>query len=277
MVRHRLLAAALCCGLACPAGADAPGRVVSMNLCTDQLAMMLAGPGQLVSVSYLARDVRASAMAAEAAALPVNHGMAEEIFLLRPDLVLAGRYTTRATVDVLQRLAIPVEIFDPEEDFDGIRANLRKMGVALGHETAAEAAVARFDADLAMLRDGAAYRPRAALYSANGYTSGDQSLSGQILHAAGFDNIATEAGIPMGGTLALEQLALSDPDLVVLGRRYPGASRAEELLDHPVVAVLRDRVATGALTDRDWVCGTPHVLRAVAALTATRHALEAMR
>jgi iron complex transport system substrate-binding protein len=39
------------CGLlalfAAPAAA-APARVVSMNLCTDQLAMLLAAPGQLV-------------------------------------------------------------------------------------------------------------------------------------------------------------------------------------------------------------------------------------
>ncbi len=277
MVRRRLLAAALCCGLGLPVVAEAPRRVVSMNLCTDQLALMLAAPGQLVSVSYLAHDPRASAMVAEAAALPGNHGLAEEIFLLKPDLVLAGRYTTPTTVAMLERLGIPVVVFDPEEDFDGIRANLRRMGAALGRAAAAEAAVARFDADLAALRDPEGPRPRAALYSANGYTSGDRSLSGQILRAGGFDNIAVEAGIPTGGTLPLERLALSDPDLVILGRRYPGASRAEEMLDHPVLAVLRDRVASHAMTDRDWVCGTPHVLRAVAGLRTARLKLEALR
>ena len=41
----------------------APRRVVSINLCTDQLAMMLAAPGQLVSVSQLAGDPHSSAMA----------------------------------------------------------------------------------------------------------------------------------------------------------------------------------------------------------------------
>ena len=47
---------------AAPAGA-APLRVVSINLCTDQLAMLLAAPGQLVSVTHLARDPEASVMA----------------------------------------------------------------------------------------------------------------------------------------------------------------------------------------------------------------------
>ena len=51
------LALAGCLASAVPAFADAPARVVSMNLCTDQLAMMLAAPGQLVSVSHLATEV----------------------------------------------------------------------------------------------------------------------------------------------------------------------------------------------------------------------------
>ena len=52
--------------LAGPVAAQPPQRVVSMNLCTDQLAMMLAGPGQLISVSHLGHDPAVSPMAAQA-------------------------------------------------------------------------------------------------------------------------------------------------------------------------------------------------------------------
>lgn len=41
-----------------------------MNLCADQLAILLAGPGQLRSVSFLAADPRASAMAEAAREMP---------------------------------------------------------------------------------------------------------------------------------------------------------------------------------------------------------------
>ena len=64
-----------------------PERVVSMNLCTDQLAMMLAAPGQLVSVSHLASEVQSSSMVEEARAYPMNRGQVEQVFLMRPDLV----------------------------------------------------------------------------------------------------------------------------------------------------------------------------------------------
>jgi hypothetical protein len=88
------------------AAAEAPRRVVSMNLCTDQLAMLIAAPGQLRSVSHLATDPSASAMAEEALDHDINHGLAEEIYLMRPDLVIAGSFSNRATLDMLRRLEI---------------------------------------------------------------------------------------------------------------------------------------------------------------------------
>src|SRR5690606_34859374 len=86
---------AILLALVCAAGAAsaAPARVVSMNVCTDQMAMLVAADGQLRSVTHLATDPQTSAMVDEAKAFPVNHGLAEEIFLMRPDLVLAGTYT----------------------------------------------------------------------------------------------------------------------------------------------------------------------------------------
>ena len=41
--------------LAAPAAA-APQRIVSMNLCTDQMALLLAGPERIVSISFLGPD-----------------------------------------------------------------------------------------------------------------------------------------------------------------------------------------------------------------------------
>lgn len=232
-----------------------------MNLCTDQLALMLAAPGQLISVSALSQDARASVMAAKASTLPANHGLAEEIFLMRPDLVLAGRFSSPATLDMVRRLGLRVETFDPESTLDDIRANLHRMGHVLGREGTATATITQFDADLAALPRPEAH-PRAASYGANSYAEGPDSLAGQIIAAAGYDNIAAERGLSFGGTLPLEVLMLSAPDLIIRGAPYPGSSRAEAVLDHPGLRALAPQFRT----DRDWVCGTPHILRAVAKL-----------
>jgi iron complex transport system substrate-binding protein len=264
----QLAAALVLSGVA--AFSQVPQRVVSMNLCTDQLAMMLAGPGQLISVSHLAADPRGSALADEAGSYVLNYGRAEEIYLMRPDLVISSRFSSPTTLDMLARLNIPVAALDPAYSLSDVRARLLQMGALLGREEAALALVADFDARLAALRKTGGERPNAAIYSANGYIAGERTLSGQILEAAGFENAAIEAGFASGGFLPLEVLAMLDLDALILGRRYPGASRSEEILDHPVVQTLRAGHANGAITDRDWVCGTPHVLRAIESLGALR-------
>jgi len=253
---------------------DAPRRVVSMNLCTDQLAMLIAAPGQLVSVSALARDPLVSSMVNEAKHYPQNSGRAEEIYLLAPDLVLSGRYAARATVSMLDRLGHEVALFDIASSLDQVRSNIIAMGAVLGREARAAEILQEFDANLARLRAESSTRPLAALYYANGFTSGSDTLSTEILILAGLGNAAAEAGYQFGGRLPLEHLALLEPDALVTGPAYPGASRSEDILVHPVVRALQESRAASGSTGPDWVCGTPHVLRAIQEMANLRARIE---
>lgn len=254
-----------------------PQRVVSMNLCTDQLAMMVAAPDQLASVTYLADDPGSSAMYEQAREYPVNHGRAEEIYLMEPDLVLAGRHTTQATVGMLERLDIPVKVFDPVNRLKAVPERLRRMGRVLGRQEQAARLVAAFNERLERLRADVRERPRAALYSANGYTSGDYSLAGEVLASAGFDNVAPEAGYPQGGVMPLEALIMAAPEIVITSVRGEGRSRSESVLRHPVFQSLTTRRQTADLHQRNWVCGTPHVLDAIMALKQTRRSMQSGR
>ena len=272
---------ALCLSLAVLGGAapadTAPRRVVSINLCTDQLAMMLAAPGQLVSVSDLAADPHSSAMAEAARAYPVNHGRAEEVYLLDPDLVLAGAYTARATVEMLRGVGIEVVQFDPASSLADTRDRLAQMARVLGQEARGAALIARFDARLAVLSETGTDRPRAALYHPNGYTLGGGTLSDDILQAAGFRNLAREIGITGGGTVPVETLVMAAPDLLISGTPLPGASRSEAVLEHPALDSLRAARAGLRITSPSWICGTPHALDAVDRLVQARHAMTGGR
>ena len=124
---------AAACLAAGPALAEPPARVVSLNLCTDQMAMLLA-PEALVALSPIARDPTSSPMAAEAENYPITDGTAEDIFLMAPDLVLAGSYSERATVDLLRRLGIRVEEFAPPQSLEDMKVQMRRMGTLLGRE-----------------------------------------------------------------------------------------------------------------------------------------------
>ena len=56
MRRSRLIPFCAALAFAGAALADAPRRVVTMNHCADQYALLLAAPGQVVSVSHIALD-----------------------------------------------------------------------------------------------------------------------------------------------------------------------------------------------------------------------------
>lgn len=246
-----------------------------MNLCTDQLAMLIAGKGQLLSVSQLASDPRSSAMVDQAGAYVTNHGRAEEIYLMQPDLVLTGTYTARATVRMLERLGIKVVAFEITDSLDSIPEQMMQMGEVLGQEQTAAQLVADYQARLAAFRAEVSQNPRAAMYHANGYTSGDRSLAGEILTVAGFKNVAADAGYAGGGVMPLEVLAMTQPDTVIQSATYSGGSRAEEIMDHPVVQALKRGREAGGMTDHDWVCGTPFVLDAIAEMIDLRQRVQA--
>src|SRR5437763_4221986 len=54
--------------------AAAPRRVASLNLCTDELLLLLAGPGQIASVSYLSQLSQETPLWARARAYRRNDG-----------------------------------------------------------------------------------------------------------------------------------------------------------------------------------------------------------
>ncbi len=250
-----------------------PERVVSINLCTDQLAMLLADPGQLVSVSHLASDPLSSSMVVEAAKYPENRGGAEQVFLLHPDLVLAGEYTPVETISLLQRLGAQVVQVPVADATVGAADVMRMVGAAMGHPERGNAMADAFLADLAALAVPGE-KATAAMYFPQGYTTGDGTLSNEVLDLTGFRNVAVEAGLTGGGILPLERLVMADPAMIVTSTPYPGASRAEEILVHPALAAVRAKAGEARTTDADWVCGTPALLNAVMAMADARRGLQ---
>jgi iron complex transport system substrate-binding protein len=156
-----------------------------------------------------------------------------------------------------------------------VRDILGGIGSALGQQDKTDAVLAKFDADLAGLSDAPLNGPRVALSYVNNYTSGDKTLAHEILTIAGFRNVASEVGISGPGKIPLEQLILLEPDIIITGRGYPGQSRAEDNLSHPALRALPDTLIAGELTDRDWACGTPYVLNAIAKMRELRLSMEA--
>ena len=114
-----------------------------------------------------------------------------------------------------------------------------------------------------------------AYYMPFNETAGSESLTGDILEAAGMTTLAEAQGMPYGARLPLEALVLADPDLILVSKPYDSPAQATELLRHPALQ------ATGALRQvvdsPNWICGAPAALDAVAAMRAMRRDWQAAR
>ena len=252
---------------AVPMGAAAaPVRVVSMNLCADELILRLADRDQVLAVTYLARDPRGSTVATEAVGLPVTRGLTEEVVALKPDLVIAGAFTTRTTVGMLKRVGAPVLELGVPTDLDGVRAQIRQVAAALGHPERGEAMVAALDVRLASIVP--AGRPlRALVMRPNAFTVAPGGLGDALIRAAGLVNVSAEIGRDRFGQVPLEAVALANPDLIVVDAGAPGSpSLADTLLHHPVFQALARAHRTVDIPNRLWTCPGPQVAEVVARL-----------
>lgn len=253
--------------------ADTLPRVVSMNLCTDQLVLMLADPEQILSLSLLASDPRSSSMAAEAAPYPRNSAAAEEIFALDPDVVLAGLYADPTVVAMLRRLGLRVDQFPITAALDEIPGQIRAVGALLHQDARAERLASDVSARIAGFDTPMPDAPVAAFFYPNGYSLGADTLSHDIVSAAGLRNLSEVLGMSGGGLLSLEQLVQHAPDVLISSPRYPGYSRSEEVAFHPVLASY-SKEGRMIFSTSDWVCGTPYALRAVDDVIAARQVLD---
>src|SRR5260370_42489499 len=76
-------------------------RIASMNLCTDQLLIPLADPEQILGLSRYSRDRSQSFAANAARRYRILSGGAEDILVLKPDVVVAGLFDKRSTRELL--------------------------------------------------------------------------------------------------------------------------------------------------------------------------------
>lgn len=238
--------------------ADAsPRRVVSFNLCADQLLVALADPGQIAGLSPYAADPSLSVVREAAKAFPRLDWNAESVVRLAPDLILAGP-SDRTTEALLAATGTRVEKVALVSDLAGARTQIRQVAALLGHPARGDALIARIDAAADRLRRDVPNRKRTALIvERGGYVSGPGSLAGAMLGGAGF---VAPHGAPggFGGFVSLEGLLTLRPDLILTKDAPAVASDQGALfLMHPALAALYPPERRIALPSRYVTCGGP--------------------
>jgi iron complex transport system substrate-binding protein len=249
---------------------EAAQRIVSMNLCTDQLLLLLVDRSRIASLSYLAADPAYSPLAAQARGLPLNHGQAEEVLAAAPDLILTSQFSASFTAGLLERRGYAVHRFGFANDLDAVAAQIGTLGALTGTEARATQLVADIRAQVA--DSTARLRPllgggRAVFLSNNGFVYGADTLQDAFLRSLDLVNVAAASGLRGPASMNLEALLAAAPTVVFVPPATAlDAQLAHPLLRHPVWRRLAGQVRRITLEDRWFDCAGPQLAQAYAAL-----------
>ena len=255
----RSLAAAIVAtvGMSAPARAAALPRIVSMNVCADQLLLPLADPAQILGLSRFSRDGWQSWAADEARRYPSLSGGAEDVLVLKPDIVLASLFDKRATRELLKAQGLRLVEFSVPRNLDEVKAQIREMGAIVLHADRAEAEIARLDAAMARAREAVVEKHYSVLpLSRRGWVSGGDSLVSSLLTETGLFNAASKLGPGTGGLASLEEIVEAKPDFLLVSE---AGDRAEDdgsaFLLHPALERFYPPSRRIVIPERLTVCG----------------------
>jgi len=242
-----------------------PRRIVSLNLCADQYLLALADPAQIVALTRFARDPNMSAAANAARTMPVSRGSAEDVLMLRPDLVIASPFRRQTVAAVLAGRHVTTLDLPPADSYAAIVTQVRQVAAAIGHRDRGETLIRRMDTALARLPRAPGGGRTAAYYQRRGFLTGTGTLVDELMQRLGLANLATRLGKPALSQLSLEQMALARPDyLIVESATDRVTDQGTEMLHHPIL----DGIPRLRIPEAWTVCGGPAYVLAAQSLAA---------
>jgi iron complex transport system substrate-binding protein len=272
-----IIAAALALFSAAPCvSAPAAGlpRIVSMNVCTDQLLIKLGDPEQIIGLSRFSRD--ASWTAGDTRRYPILSGGAEDVLMLRPDIVLASLFDKRSTRELLRAKGLHLAEFAVPQNLDEARAQIREMGDIVLHPDRATREIARLDAAIARARQTVADKHYRVLpLSRRGWVAGSDSFVSSLMTATGLFNAAGDLGFGMGGFASLEAIVNLKPDFILVSQAGDHAGDdGQAFLLHPALERFYPPAKRIVIPERLTECGGVMLAQALDVLVAELKRVE---
>jgi len=248
--------------------------------------MLLADESQIKALSNLSQDKAGSYYHERAKQHAQINPRAEEILPLNPDVVLTGPFAARHTLNMLAELELKTVSLKVANSIEEMVANLRLVGSLLGRDEAANAVIddirsrlsdirLRVEAMDKSLAQSAKTRHRAAIYDANGYTSGINSLRGEAMNLSGWHNVASDIGIDNYGVIHLENLIRLEPEALILSPYSKGTfSRAQMVAKHPSIRQSGLDPVLISLPSNQSICAGPWSVNIVETLLSAHERVE---
>jgi iron complex transport system substrate-binding protein len=262
---------ALMPGTTAAAPSPVPRRIVSLNLCADQLVVALADRSQIAGLTRNAADVEMSAVAARTHGLHILGASAEELVAIDPDLMVG----TPPSRDGIMAALAPHHYREVDlpwaNSYADIVTQIRQVARAVGHPERGAALIARMDRALTAL-PRVSRHPVAAYYQRRGFMTGAGTLVDDMMTRIGLVNLATKLGKPALSQVSLEEMIAAKPDYLIVERATDRVvDQGTEMLHHPAL----DRIPRLHLPEAWTVCGSPAYVLAAQSLTRQIAAVRA--
>jgi iron complex transport system substrate-binding protein len=259
-----------------PALAAGLPRIASMNVCTDQLLISLADPEQILGLSRYSRDRFESWAADDAHRYRILSGGAEDILVLRPDVVVASLFDKRSTRELLKQKGLRLAEFAVPRNLEEVKGQIREMGEIVQHPDRAIAEIARLNAAMARARRAVVEKHYSVLpLSRRGWVAGSDSLVSSLLTETGLNNAAGDLGVGTGGFASLEAVVNAKPDFLLVS---DAGDRAQDdghaFLLHPALERFYPPQKRIVIPDRLTVCGGVMLAEALDVLIAELKRVE---
>ena len=280
--RFGILPTSIVVAVAATIGSSTPGiaaelpRIVSMNVCTDQLLLTLADPQQILGLSRYSRDRFQSWAADDARRYRILSGGAEDMLMLKPDVVVASLFDKRSTREFLKEKGFHLAEFAVPRTLDEVKEQIRQMGAIVQHSDRAAAEIARLDSAIMRARQAITDKHYRVLpLSRRGWVSGSESLVSSLLTETGLFNAASDLGVASGGFASLEAIVNLKPDFIVVSEAGDFAEDdGRAFLLHPALERFYPPSKRIVIPERLTVCGGPMLADALDVLIAELRRIE---
>ena len=246
-----------------------PNKIVSTQLCTDQLVLLIADHDNILSLSFLSHQPDMSILHKSAKSFPGNRGYAEEIVKLDPDIIFTNPFGN-SNLLILRKLGYRIVEVPLASSLEDVRKNIRTVAKVIGEQERGEKLIQQLNERIVELSPKDDARPILAKFGTNGYTFGSETLVSETITRAGYRNLAVELGMSSVSVLPLEVLIKNPPDVLLAPSEFDSYALANELPLHPSIEQAFTETSKIDVDNNLWICGTPFVAEALRQLVEFR-------
>lgn len=202
---------------------DKPKRIVTLSMHTDIIALGMVTTDKMAAINALLDDPYSSNIVEKAKKIPVKikNPSAEEIFALKPDLIIASAWTPADIIATLRDLGFPVLVTPKVADLSDIKTTIKLISTAIDEEEKGKSIIKKMDEELADIKIKLDKVPndkrkKVALISLMTTYGGSGCTYDDMCKYAGVTNGISAVGITNGQILTKEMLVKINPDILLL-------------------------------------------------------------